>query len=168
MSDPTDIQWTDERIEQLRADWDEGLTCGAIGRKRGWSKNAIVGKARRLGLAERPSPIVRRGDPARPYAHRPRLRPIPLPSFVTLATPPPVIEAPLAEPKEEEMVRKPQSRKRVAETGLTCQYIQGDNHKTWMMCGKPTVWSWRTFERVRAPYCAEHCAVCYQGWKEAA
>jgi GcrA cell cycle regulator len=55
--------WTDERIEQLRELWAEGLTTGEIGKRLGVSKNAVVGKAHRLGLKGRPSPIKRSKTP---------------------------------------------------------------------------------------------------------
>ena len=51
--------WTDERIELLKTLWGEGLTTGEIGKRLGVSKNAVVGKAHRLGLKGRPSPIKR-------------------------------------------------------------------------------------------------------------
>jgi len=51
--------WTEERIELLEALWGEGLTTGEIGKRLGVSKNAVVGKAHRLGLKGRPSPIKR-------------------------------------------------------------------------------------------------------------
>jgi len=51
--------WTDERIEQLKDLWNQGLTTGEIGKRLGVSKNAVVGKAHRLGLKGRPSPIKR-------------------------------------------------------------------------------------------------------------
>ncbi|MBF0095505.1 MAG: global cell cycle regulator GcrA-like protein [Alphaproteobacteria bacterium] len=51
--------WTDERIAELVRLWNEGLTTGEIGRQLDVSKNAVVGKAHRLGLTGRPSPIRR-------------------------------------------------------------------------------------------------------------
>ena len=53
--------WTDEQVEELKRLWEKGLTTGEIGKALGVSKNAVVGKAHRLGLNGRPSPI-RRGD----------------------------------------------------------------------------------------------------------
>lgn len=53
--------WTDERIDELKVLWAEGLTTGEIGKRLGVSKNAVVGKAHRLGLKGRPSPIKRNG-----------------------------------------------------------------------------------------------------------
>ncbi|MCQ2965799.1 MAG: GcrA family cell cycle regulator [Alphaproteobacteria bacterium] len=51
--------WTDEKIADLIRYWNEGMTTGEIGKKLGVSKNAVVGKAHRLGLPGRPSPIRR-------------------------------------------------------------------------------------------------------------
>ncbi|MGD9639386.1 MAG: GcrA family cell cycle regulator [Alphaproteobacteria bacterium] len=53
------MAWTDEMIEELSKLWNDGLTTVEIGRKLGVSKNAVVGKAHRLGLESRPSPIKR-------------------------------------------------------------------------------------------------------------
>src|SRR5690606_13352514 len=51
--------WNDEKIQRLKKLWSEGLTTGEIGKRLGVSKNAVVGKAHRLGLKGRPSPIKR-------------------------------------------------------------------------------------------------------------
>lgn len=51
--------WNDALIARLRALWDEGLSTAEIGRRLGFTKNAIVGKAHRLQLPARPSPIRR-------------------------------------------------------------------------------------------------------------
>ena len=51
------MSWTDEKIKQLKKLWDKGLTTAEIGKKLDISKNAVVGKAHRLGLQARPSPI---------------------------------------------------------------------------------------------------------------
>jgi GcrA cell cycle regulator len=51
--------WTDEKIGRLKKLWSEGLTTGEIGKRLAVSKNAVVGKAHRLGLKGRPSPIKR-------------------------------------------------------------------------------------------------------------
>ena len=44
-------------IGVLRALWDEGHSTAEIGWRMGLSKNAVVGKAHRLNLRARPSPI---------------------------------------------------------------------------------------------------------------
>jgi GcrA cell cycle regulator len=56
------MEWTEESIVRLRTLWDEGLSTAEIGRQLGVSKNAVVGKAHRLDLPARPSPIRRDGS----------------------------------------------------------------------------------------------------------
>ncbi|MGB2321440.1 MAG: GcrA family cell cycle regulator, partial [Candidatus Puniceispirillaceae bacterium] len=46
----TDNAWTDERLAQLRKLWDDGLSISQIGDALGVSRNAIAGKAHRMGL----------------------------------------------------------------------------------------------------------------------
>jgi GcrA cell cycle regulator len=58
------MEWSDEVITQLRALWAEGYSTAEIGRRLGVTKNAIVGKAHRLDLPARPSPIRRDPDAA--------------------------------------------------------------------------------------------------------
>ncbi len=52
------MDWPTELESRLRHLWDDkALSTAAIGRRLGVSKNAVVGKAKRLGLPNRPSPI---------------------------------------------------------------------------------------------------------------
>jgi GcrA cell cycle regulator len=52
------MSWTDERIESLRNMWEKGLTASQIADELGGvSRNAVIGKAHRLGLKSRPSPV---------------------------------------------------------------------------------------------------------------
>ncbi|MEJ7935240.1 GcrA family cell cycle regulator [Sphingobium sp. AN558] len=52
------MSWTDERIDQLKAMWEKGLTASQIAEELGGvSRNAVIGKAHRLGLQSRPSPV---------------------------------------------------------------------------------------------------------------
>ena len=51
--------WNDERLENLKKLWAEGLSISQIGEALGVSRNAIAGKAHRMGLPKRPSPISR-------------------------------------------------------------------------------------------------------------
>ena len=65
------MEWSEDAIAQLRALWMEGHSTAEIGRRMGVTKNAVVGKAHRLKLCARPSPIrhERRAD-ARPRPAR--------------------------------------------------------------------------------------------------
>ncbi len=77
------MEWNDETIGRLRMLWSDGHSTAEIGRRLGVSKNAIVGKAHRLELPARPSPIRRDGSlglPSRPAIRRvagPTLPPLP-------------------------------------------------------------------------------------------
>jgi GcrA cell cycle regulator len=52
------MSWTDERIERLKAMWTQGSTASQIAEELGGvSRNAVIGKAHRLGLESRPSPV---------------------------------------------------------------------------------------------------------------
>src|SRR5678815_4065030 len=52
------MSWTEERIERLRAMWTKGATASQIADELGGvSRNAVIGKAHRLGLESRPSPV---------------------------------------------------------------------------------------------------------------
>lgn len=52
------MSWTDERIATLRKMWEGGATASEIATELGGvSRNAVIGKAHRLGLKARPSPV---------------------------------------------------------------------------------------------------------------
>lgn len=52
------MDWTDDAKRRLRALWDDGHSTAEIGRRLMCSKNAVVGKAHRLSLPARPSPLA--------------------------------------------------------------------------------------------------------------
>ena len=52
------MSWTDERIDRLKELWSQGMTASQIADELGGvSRNAVIGKAHRLGLQSRPSPV---------------------------------------------------------------------------------------------------------------
>ena len=53
------MSWNDANVARLRELWDQGLPTAQIGKLLGFTKNAVVGKAHRIGLERRPSPIRR-------------------------------------------------------------------------------------------------------------
>ena len=65
-----ETSWTEERLEMLRGYWDEGLSISQIGERLGVTRNAVAGKAHRLNLRKRQSPIARKPkevvEPAKP------------------------------------------------------------------------------------------------------
>ena len=68
------MSWTEERIERLKKMWHDGATASQIADELGGvSRNAVIGKAHRLGLEQRPSPVkpgdekeVKKAAPAAP------------------------------------------------------------------------------------------------------
>jgi GcrA cell cycle regulator len=68
------MAWTDERIALLKLYWEEGRSASQIAELLGesLSRNAVIGKAHRLGLAARPSPL-RTGKDTEPKARPPRV-----------------------------------------------------------------------------------------------
>jgi GcrA cell cycle regulator len=91
--------WDEETIRNLRDLWSQGLSTAEIGRRLSVSKNAIVGKAHRLELDARPSPIRR--DAAKPATDRPvassRMSGPTLPPLASTAVQPFVPSAPHAQ-----------------------------------------------------------------------
>ena len=52
-----ETSWTEERLEKLQKLWDLGLSISQIGEQLGVTRNAVAGKAHRLKLPKRQSPI---------------------------------------------------------------------------------------------------------------
>jgi GcrA cell cycle regulator len=130
----TETLWNDEKIGKLKKLWQEGLTTGEIGKRLGVSKNAVVGKAHRLGLKGRPSPIKRPEAGIAPAA--------------AATSAPPAAPAPKKEPV-----------KIFTLTDLshsTCRWPIGDpKHEDFRFCGKAVY--------PGKPYCLDHCAQAYVG-----
>jgi len=60
------MSWTDERVTMLRELWAKGLSASQIAVQLGGvTRNAVIGKAHRLGLESRPSPIRGNGTGSR-------------------------------------------------------------------------------------------------------
>lgn len=58
------LSWTDERIATLTKMWEGGATASQIADELGGvSRNAVIGKAHRLGLKARPSPVKANDEP---------------------------------------------------------------------------------------------------------
>ncbi|OYX65289.1 MAG: GcrA cell cycle regulator [Sphingomonadales bacterium 32-64-17] len=99
------MSWTDERIAQLTKMWEGGATASQIAEELGdVSRNAVIGKAHRLGLKARPSPVKandkkdakKKAAPAKPAAEAaaPKSKPRPAPA--------PAAPAREAAPREQE------------------------------------------------------------------
>lgn len=87
--------WSDERVEKLRNLWNDGLSASQIAaRLGGVSRNGVIGKAHRIGLAKRKFAY----DPAKPRPRREHAERVIRPKKVKLAPPPPPVEVAHAAP----------------------------------------------------------------------
>lgn len=88
------MSWTDERIDKLKRLWEQGMTASQIADAlgEGVSRNAVIGKAHRLGLQSRPSPVK-----AVEASDAPAAAPASAPAASAAAPPPPVPTAARAE-----------------------------------------------------------------------
>ena len=151
------MTWTDERINQLTELWGAGQSASQIGKALGMSKNAVIGKAHRLKLPPRPSPIRKERSAARPKPRSvPRLRttvspvrdPAPNPR-VTLEHAAEAVRSVL------ESVPRPAPRPvRRSNGGPGCLWPIGDpGDPDFHFCGDASV--------PGKPYCDRHCAKAY-------
>ncbi len=82
------MEWNGQEIGRLKALWALDLSAAEIGRQMNISKNAVVGKAHRLDLPPRPSPIRPAGSGTpRATVHR---VPKGVPTLPSLVAPAPV------------------------------------------------------------------------------
>jgi GcrA cell cycle regulator len=88
------MSWTDERIERLKKMWHDGATASQIADELGGvSRNAVIGKAHRLGLEQRPSPV-------KPGEEKEVKKPAPAPAAAAPKPAAPKAEAPKPAPAE--------------------------------------------------------------------
>ena len=148
------MAWTDERIAQLKAGWEGGMTASQIAEAlgEGVTRNAVIGKAHRLGLESRPSPV--KGTEEVAVAPGPAK----VAKAAAPATPPiPAVAPPVRTPA----AKKPARTGKAARTTLLdlnekiCKWPIGHpGEADFHFCGKPAQASF--------PYCTEHCLVAYQ------
>jgi GcrA cell cycle regulator len=77
------MSWTEERIDRLKTMWEKGMTASQIAEDLGGvSRNAVIGKAHRLDLQSRPSPVKgNEAEAAKPEPRKaaPAVAPKPMP-----------------------------------------------------------------------------------------
>lgn len=143
------FDWTETAMRQLRELWsDPANSAASIAGTMGCSKNAVVGKAHRMKLPGRPSPIHRASGAApRPPAPRavppPILRPVTSRPVTSRPAPPPAAPAPPAAMA----VPRPSPVR-------SCCWPEGEpGTPAFRFCGDPT--------SPGRPYCAPHCRAAY-------
>ncbi len=151
------MDWTNDAIEQLRTLWADGHSATRIGQMLGVSKNTIVGKAHRLKLPGRASPIRRRVPGEQGAEQLGRLPAPKLADTKPLAgcgavAPGQAVRVPamLEEPKA-----KPAARPSHAVAREPCCWPIGQpGSRSFRFCGEVAI--------TGRPYCNEHAALAYQ------
>jgi GcrA cell cycle regulator len=152
------MSWTDERVESLKKLWAEGLSASQIAAELGGiTRNAVIGKVHRLGLAGRAkSPASTAPRPRKTRAASPMLR-ISRPSVRGNTALAQLYETE-HEPHPEladNVIPLGQRRTLLELTEETCRWPIGDpGSPEFFFCGGQTVTS--------LPYCAYHSRIAYQ------
>lgn len=136
------MSWTDERIEKLKQLWADGLSASQIARTLGEvTRNAVIGKVHRLGLA---------GRATTHRAERPR-------AAVPARIAPPRVAPIKAEPVAEEPL-EPMPENAVSVLDLSnavCKWPIGDPaDSAFRFCGRKS--------KPGSPYCEAHARMAYQ------
>jgi GcrA cell cycle regulator len=162
------MSWTDERVEQLRKLWNDGLSASQVAAEigAGITRNAVIGKIHRLGLSQRAKTAVA----ARPrVAKPPRLQQgggvvrsggASAPSVmgnVALALAPCTLPAVHARPQEEVVIPLTERVTIMELREAMCRWPIGDpTAPDFRFCGA------RTPGGAGGPYCGFHAQVAYQ------
>ena len=151
MRQRTRTDWTDERVAELRRLWLLDLSAADIGRRLGVSKSAITGKAARLGLACRQSPIIRLTDEEKAERRRQGgySQPLPLPQRARAL-------AKATDRSKQNGWHEQHEYHAVQQPDLlgfrSCQWIEGEpSADDRCKCGRPV-----QPDESNWPYCAEH------------
>ena len=165
---PAKLPWTDDRVEQLKKMWAEGLSASQIAAKLagGVTRNAVIGKVHRMGLSGR----VTNRRPTTPRTRKTREPSHPGRASATIASSSfrtsgnnalkPLSEVkpqPMLEPVPIHIADIPEGE-RVTILMLsdkTCRWPIGDpGSEEFCFCGKSP--------KEGAPYCAGHAQLAYQ------
>ncbi|MCB1563189.1 MAG: gcrA cell cycle regulator family protein [Alphaproteobacteria bacterium] len=140
------MSWTDERVTLLKKLWGEGKTAAEIAKALGGvTRNAVIGKAHRLNLSNRVSPIQQNNKKSQVV--RPQ-QPAAQPAART---------APKSAPAANDTPKK-ETGKRIPLLHLKpnmCRWPMGDpREKNFGFCGEGSISG--------LPYCADHAKAAYQ------
>ena len=156
------MEWTAKAIDLLRALWAEGHSTAEIGRRMGVTKNAIVGKAHRLDLPARPSPI--RKQDATGAAHAAALRRKPVREAGRMATRPVPVQAPPAPSAPPAPALSASAPSAPVAAAAVRPFPRASLRSCCWPIGEPGTREFR-FCGAEAdpgrPYCAEHAAIAY-------
>jgi len=139
------MSWNEGNVARLKELWDQGLPTAQIGKLLGFTKNAVVGKAHRIGLERRPSPIRRTA--VKPDRKKARSPIVPTLKFETS-------KEELKETTKLQTFQPAVKNFFTSQTKRGCEWPEGHpDEAEFKFCGKDR------FED--KPYCIDHCAVAY-------
>jgi len=158
------MSWTDERVELLRQLWLDGRSASQISAQlgHGVTRNAVIGKVHRLGLAGRAKAPSSAASPPR-AASAPRMAPRPASNgpravvrgatALALATEPALDTRPVF--MEDDVVVPMSLRVTIIDLKeAMCRWPLGDpTSSEFRYCGSPSA---------SGPYCAHHGKLAYQ------
>ena len=146
--------WTADKVAQLRTLWSATpeLSATDIAAQLGTVKNAVVGKAHRIGLPSRVSPLP--ADYVRPEARRrSAIQPRGVSPLAVIPDRPPVSSQPAPAPAPTAPAAAQRAEPRPA--GRACRWpLWGDEPPTHQYCGAPA-------RDAACPYCREHAAQAF-------
>lgn len=162
------MSWTDERINTLKKMWKEGKSAAEIAKTlgKGVTRNAVIGKAHRMGLSGRPSPIKKPAPPKKDAAPKivktaaPKAAPVVAKKSTAASAGSAKVQPPSREAEELKKLESaaPKIGGGVALIDLTermCKWPIGDpKDADFSFCGLTI--------RAGTPYCPEHAAMAYQ------
>lgn len=156
------MSWTDERIGLLKKMWKEGKSAAEIAKTlgKGVTRNAVIGKAHRMGLSGRPSPI-KKPAPSKKEAAPARKEAVK--EVKKAAAPPSSGKTPPALVRETEELKKIEKELVPLGGGVSlleltermCKWPIGDPREPdFTFCGRGI--------RQGTPYCPDHASMAYQ------
>ncbi|WP_363350325.1 GcrA family cell cycle regulator [Methylocystis echinoides] len=163
------MSWTEERVDLLRKLWSDGLSASQVAAELGpgITRNAVIGKIHRLGLAERAkTAAAQRPRAAKGTARQPATAPVvaapragghAVHGNVALAFAPQAMVVARVAPEAEEVVIPMSERVTLMELRESmCRWPMGDpTTPDFRFCGAKSPIG-------AGPYCAHHARVAYQ------
>ena len=156
------MSWTDERVELLRKLWSDGLSASQVAAELGpgITRNAVIGKIHRLGLAERAktaaAPRPRAAKAPRQVVAQPRATSHVVHGNVALAFAPQTFVVARAAPEEEVVIPMSERVTLMELRESMCRWPMGDpTTPEFRFCGAHSPIG-------SGPYCSHHARVAYQ------
>ena len=167
------MSWTDERMQTLSELWAQGLSASQIASKLGGvTRNAVIGKAHRMGLQCRPSPIRTGGSSSRSRRRAADRRAASKVLATTVVGQGVFSDVPYDNPDEIEEIGSP---------AIELAYVSGSKSGTRVMPTNGTACAWPIGDpgddnfhfcaeapSPGRPYCSAHCDQAYIGREKTA